>query len=87
VRFALTVEQIEIGWLQRTAARLRFADPTTATRVQWQEVPRTTNGLAGRGVRVDLSRLRSGKYRLELRATTEDGATATAIREIEVRDR
>lgn len=87
VRFELTVEQIEIGWLQRTAERLRFSDPTTATRVQWREVPQATNGVVGRGVRIDLSRLRSGKYRMDLRLETDDGATATATREIELRDR
>ena len=87
IRFELTVEQIEIGWLQRTAERLRFTDPTTATHVQWQEIPRATNGFVGRGVRIDLSRLRSGKYRMTVRVTTEDGAAATATREIEVRDR
>jgi hypothetical protein len=86
-QFELTVEQIEIGWLQRAAERLRFSDPTTATRVQWREVPRGTNGLVGRGVRIDLSRLRAGKYRLELKVKTDDGASATAMREIEVRDR
>jgi hypothetical protein len=42
------------------------------------------NGILGRGVKVDLSRLRGGKYRLTLTATTRDGA-ATASREIEVR--
>ena len=85
--FTLTVEQIEIGWMQRTAERLRFSDPTTATRVQWQEFSQVTHGIAGRGVRIDLSRLRSGKYRVTLNVTTDDHATATAYREIEVRDR
>jgi hypothetical protein len=85
--FELTVEQIEVGWLQRAAERLRFSDPTTATRVQWREVPRRTNGLVGRGVSIDLGRLRSGKYRMALRVTTDDGATATASREIELKDR
>jgi hypothetical protein len=60
-RFTLTIEPTEVSWLRRVAETLRFADPTRALRIQWQEVPQTINGIAGRGVRVDVSQLRSGK--------------------------
>ena len=36
--------------------RFRLADPTTGLRIQWEEVPQQTNGIAGRGVRVEVSR-------------------------------
>lgn len=85
VKFTLTVEQVDIGFLRRAAEKLRFADPTSALRVQWSEMPEERHGVAGRGVRVDLSRLRGGRYRVELRVATDNGDEAVAIREIEVR--
>jgi hypothetical protein len=85
VRYTLTVEQVGIGWLQRAAERLHFADPTTGLRVQWQEVPQRVNGIVGRGVRVDLSRLRAGRYRLQLAVEAEGEPMVTSVKEIDVR--
>lgn len=85
VRFTLTVEQIGVGWLRRTAERLRLTDPTSGLRIQWEEVPQLVNGVAGRGVRVDLSRLRSGKYRMQLVASVSGEASQVAERTVEVR--
>jgi hypothetical protein len=85
VRYTLTVEQVGVSWLRRAAEALRFADPTSSLRLQWTEVPQRRNDIAGRGVRVDLSRLRAGRYRVELAATTDGGSTATTRREVEVR--
>jgi hypothetical protein len=84
VRFTLTVEQVEVGFLQHVAEALRFSDPTRALRIQWQEVPQRSNGIAGRGARVDFSQLRSGKYRVQL-TVVSGGQTASASRVIEVR--
>lgn len=85
VKYSLTVEQIDVGWMQRVAEHLRFADPTSALRVQWSEMPEHKNGIAGRGVRVDLSRLRAGRYRIELRIATENGDVAVTTRNVEIR--
>ena len=85
VRFTLTVEQIGVGWLRRTAERLRLTDPTSGLRIQWEEVPQRVNGIAGRGVRVDLSRLRSGRYRMQLLASVSGEASRVAERIVEVR--
>ena len=85
VRFTLTVGQIGVGWLRRTAERLRLTDPTTGLRIQWEEVPRRADGIAGRGVSVDLSRLRAGRYRMQLTASVSGEAPVTAQREVEVR--
>ena len=84
VQFSLSVEPFDIGWTRRLAQRVGLADPASGLRLQWDDAPRTVNGILGRGVKVDLSRLRAGKYRLTLTATTRDGS-ATASREIEVR--
>jgi hypothetical protein len=85
VGYALSVQQIGVGWLHRAAERLHLADPTTGLRVQWQEVPRRENGIAGRAVRLDLSRLRSGTYHMELTASIDGRATASSAREIVIR--
>ena len=84
-RFTLTIEPTDVSWLRRMAETLRFADPTRALRIQWQEVPQTINGIAGRGVRVDVSQLRSGKYKLQLAVETTGEKTSSTTREIEVR--
>lgn len=83
--FTLIIEPIEVGWFRRMAESLRFADPTRALRIQWQELPQTLNGIAGRGVRVDVSQLRSGKYRLQLSVETSGGKSSSTAREIEIR--
>ena len=62
VHFTLTVEQIDVGLARRAAERLHLADPTSALRIQWDEVAGAARWIAGRGVRVDLSRLRGGRY-------------------------
>ena len=85
VKFTLTVEPVGVSLLRRAAEALRFADPTSALRVQWSEVPVESHGLAGRGVRVDLSRLRGGRYRVELLVSTDRGEEAVAAREIAVK--
>jgi hypothetical protein len=82
--FTLTIEPTDIGWLRKMAESLRFADPTRAVRIQWQEVPQPVNGIAGRGVRVDVSQLRSGKYRLQLAVETTTGKASSTIKEIEI---
>jgi hypothetical protein len=85
IHFTLTVEEIDIGLLRRVSEKLRFADPTSALRIQWDEVPLQQNGIAGRGVRVDLSRLRSGRYRMQLSIAAGDGASVVASRDVTVK--
>ena len=85
VRYTLSVQQVGVGWMHRAAERLHLTDPTTGLRVQWEEVPQRTNGIAGRAVRLDLSRLRSGTYHMELAAHMDGRAAAVASREIIVR--
>ena len=84
LHFTLTVEQFGVGWLRRTAEALHLADPTSGLRLQWDEVPELADRIAARSVRLDLSRLRAGQYRVSLTVRARDGA-ATAAREIDVR--
>lgn len=84
LHFTVSVEQFGVGWLRRTAEALHLADPTSGLRLQWDEVPEVADGIAPRSVRLDLSRLRAGHYRVSLTVRTRDGA-ATAVREIDVR--
>lgn len=85
VHFTLTVEEIEIGFLRRAAERLRFADPTSALRLQWDEVPQLRNGVAARGVAVDLSRLHAGRYRMQLSIVNGDSIPVVASRDVTLR--
>ena len=85
VEVTLTLQQIGVGWMRRAAERLHFADPTTGLRIHWQEVPQQANGIAGRGVRVDVSRLRGGRYRMQVTVNAVGENPVIATREIDVR--
>ncbi len=84
VRFTFSIEQVGVGWMRRAAERLHVADRTSGVRIQWEEVPRVTNGIAGRGVRVDPSQLRRGTYRVELSAAVPGESPVSSAREIVV---
>ncbi len=84
-RYTLSVEQAGASWMRRAAERLHLAGRESGLRIQWQEVPRATGGLAGRGVHLDLSRLRPGAYHVQLTASTGGGAPVIATRDIRIR--
>jgi hypothetical protein len=84
VHYTLSVQQVGVSWMRRTVERLHLADRSTGLRLQWDEVPEQHDGIASRGVRIDLSRLRSGTYRLAVTAATRN-ATATTERDIVLR--
>jgi hypothetical protein len=79
---ALTVEGIGGGWLRRAAETMRLATRGTPLRVQWQEVPNGADGIASRGVSVDLSRLRPGRYRINLTVTPRGEPPVVSTREV-----
>ena len=84
VHYTVSVQQTGVSWLRHAIESVHLADPTTGLRLQWDEVPEQHDGIAARGVRVDLSRLRSGTYELAVTAETDRGITTTK-REIVVR--
>ena len=83
-RFTLSIEPVGTSWIRRAAEQMHITDPTRAVRIEWQEAPSVVNGIASRGIKVDLSKLRGGRYRLHLTVTPSTGWPATAQREIEV---
>lgn len=85
VKYSLEVEQVGVSWMRRAAERVGIAGRTTGLRVQWEEAPAVKNGVAPRGVKLDLSRLRRGRYLVTLVTATKEGLVATSSREIEVR--
>ncbi len=85
VHYSLSVDQIEVGWMQRAKERLHLDDPSTGLRIQWDEAPMPVDGVAPRGVRLDLSRLRSGKYHVEISVSVNGAAPVVTSRDIEVR--
>jgi hypothetical protein len=85
VHYVMRVEQFGVGWLQRAKERLHLDDPSTGLRIQWDEVPEKHDGIAGRGVRLDLSNLRPGKYHIELSVTRGGEPPVVSARDVEVR--
>jgi hypothetical protein len=84
VHFTLSVRQVDVGWRQRAAERLHLTDPATGLSIQWEEVPQQMNGVAGRSVSLDLSRLRPGKYRVELAVGISGEPPVVSVRQIQV---
>jgi hypothetical protein len=85
VHFTLAVEQVGVSWMRKAVEAMRLADRTTGVRVQWQEVPTVVEGVAARDVRIDLSRLRPGRYRMQLTLQVPGEPIATSTRTIDVR--
>jgi hypothetical protein len=86
VTFTLTIEQTDLGFVQRAAERMHLADPTRELRVQWSETPRRqANGIAGRGISVDFSQLRPGRYRLQLTVAPAGQPPTSTSRELTIR--
>jgi hypothetical protein len=71
--------------MRKAVEAMRLADRTTGVRVQWQEVPTVVEGVAARDVRIDLSRLRPGRYRMQLTLQVPGEPIATSTRTIDVR--
>ncbi len=80
----LTVERVGANWRTRAAERLGLARKATPLRVRWQEVPKRDSGIATRAIVIDVGGLPSGRYRMQLMVTSDDGTTATSERVIEL---
>jgi hypothetical protein len=84
VDYALIVAPEDESLLHRALAKLRVVDPDQSLSLQWQEVSSSANGIASRGVTVDLSRLRPGHYSVRLMLTSGKDIPIVAERSIEI---
>ena len=82
--YALLVTPEDEGLLHRALAKLHVVDPDRSLRVQWREVPSSANGVASRGMTVDLSTLRPGRYSIRLMLTSGTDVPIVAERSIEI---
>jgi hypothetical protein len=82
--YALLVAPEDEGLLHRALAKLHVVDPDQSLSLQWKEVPSIANGIASRGVTVDLSRLRPGRYCVRLMLTSGTDVPVVAERSIDI---
>jgi hypothetical protein len=82
--YALVVEPIDQSLLHKALLKLHVIEPDRELSLQWKEVPATAGGIASRGVSVDLSRLKPGRYRVRLALTSGSDLPITAERSIDI---
>ena len=82
--YALAVDPIDQGFIHSALVKLHVEDPDRGLNLQWREVPSITGQIASRGVTVDLSRLKPGRYRVRLTLTSGTDLPIVAERSIEI---
>jgi hypothetical protein len=82
--YALVVAPEDESLLHRALAKLHVVDADQSLSLQWQEVQSAANGIASRGVTVDLSRLRPGRYSVRLMLTSGKDVPVVAERSIDI---
>ena len=82
--YSLLVQAIGRSWVHRTFIKLHITDPDRSLSVLWSEVPTVTDDIACRGVTVDLSRLKPGRYHVRLSLTGRGEAPIVSERDIEI---
>lgn len=82
--YALLVTPADEGLLHRALVKVHLAEPERSVSVQWREVPSTADGIASRGVTVDLSLLRPGRYSVRLMLTSGTDLPIVTERSIEI---
>ncbi len=82
--YALAVEPVDQGLIHRALVGLHVMDPDRGLNLQWRETPSIANGIASRGLIVDLSRLKPGRYCVRLMLTSGTDLPVVAERTIDV---
>jgi hypothetical protein len=84
VDYALLVTPEDEGVLHRALVKLHVLNPDRSVSLQWSEVETSTNGITSRGVTVDLSRLRPGRYSMQLTLTSGTDLPIVSERSIDI---
>ncbi|HEY9229514.1 MAG TPA: hypothetical protein VIP11_22885, partial [Gemmatimonadaceae bacterium] len=82
--YALLVTPADESLIRRALVKLHIVEPERSLTLQWREVPSSADGTACRGVTVDLSRLRPGRYSVRLMLTSGADLPIVAERSIEI---
>jgi hypothetical protein len=82
--YALRVEPVGQSWIHRAFIKLKMKEKDSALNLQWSEKPEVADGIASRGLAVDLQSLKPGRYRVLLSLTPGTGLPVLAQREIEI---
>jgi len=82
--YSLVVEPIDQGLIHRALVGMHVVDPDRGLDLQWRETPAVADGIASRGVTVDLSRLKPGQYQVRVMLTSGTDLPTVAERSIEI---
>jgi hypothetical protein len=85
IAYTIAIERVGTSLVRRTLEKLRVVDRSSELRLQWREIPRQAIGIAPRGVTLDLSALRSARYRVTLSAAPSSGPALVTKGEIVLR--
>jgi hypothetical protein len=82
---SLTIQRIGAGWWQHARRVLHLGGGDTPIALHWQDAVRPADGVTGRAVAVDLSRLNAGTYRVRVQVTIDGSGMVVAERTLDVR--
>lgn len=84
VDYTLLVTRVDRGAFHRGLVRLHVANADRPLTMEWREAPSIANGIASRGMTVDLSSLDPGRYSLRLMLTSGTEPPIVSERTIEI---
>lgn len=84
LEYALLVTPLDEGLFHRALVKLRVVDPERSVSLQWREVASSVGGIASRGLTVDLSHLKPGRYSIRLVLAPNSDLPIVTERSIEI---
>jgi hypothetical protein len=81
---SLTMEEVGVKWTRRLARTLHLADRGGPIDLRWKDQPDRGARVSPRVMRLDISRLRPGRYHIRLTVTHPGEPPQLATREVEV---